>query len=593
MMLGEPFLIQPTILNRLFILCVCALTLFSVQDVYAHKKDFYVVHGGLADEAFINGNIEACKKEIALMTTQAGNDNDLAGWGHIASHIASYAYLSNMTEAGVELEQKAMSLWKKQKGYEPEYIISALSIGHYAFVNNNTQLLAKLQNTIRNFMNSSYYETRVPSNLLLRINNFQTFYAISQQDSLTAKRYLEKGKLLTQQAQKPPIKDQLSYWAACAGYAHRLKKDYDTAIYYLVKCDSLVRLADGLREQGYIEQLNHKKLAILYLAQKDYDKSVYHNQQAALLQKTGKFDSKAHHFNAVRVQFQLSLNQYLSTRRALIIQRILLAGIVLAIILILFMIRHTQQANRRLIKVYNLLFQKEAEAKASLQAKSVFIANMSHEVRTPLNSIVGFSDMLAQEDIDPDLRQEGIELINHNAGLLMKLINDMIDMSSFTQNEINLQVASCEVVALSRNVLQSIRKINQTNIDIRWKSDIDSLIVETDEGRLQQVLINLLTNAIKFTEKGHIELELVMLNQNEAQFSVTDTGIGIPLEKQKSVFKRFEKVDEFSQGTGLGLSICHLIINKVGGRIFIDSEYTKGCRFVFTHPLRYTYNDNK
>lgn len=593
-MLGEPFLKQSTLLNRLFLIFFCALTMFSVQSLCAHNKQFYIVHGELADKAFIKGDIDQCKREVALMTTQAGNDDDLAGWGHIARHIAQYAYLSNMIETGVEMEQEAMRLWKGTPGYETDYITSTLLVGHYAYIGRDKALLHKINNAVRIFLNSPYYTKGISDDLSLNINNFQTLHAIFQEDSLKAQKLLQKGKLLLDQEDTTySIKDQMCYWVAKASYTYRLQHDSNTAIHFLLKGNSLIRQAKDLNERVHLEQLIHKKIADIYLQLGEYDKSIYHNKQTILLQKKGEFDSKAHDFNTVRVQFQLSLNEYLSNRRALSFQRLLLLGIGLAIIFILYLIRRTRKANQRLIKVYNLLFQKEAEAKASLQAKSVFIANMSHEVRTPLNSIVGFSDMLAQEDIDPDLREEGIELIGHNAGLLMKLINDMIDMSSFTQNEINLQINPCEVVSLSRSVLQSIRKINQTGIDIRWKSNIETLILETDSGRLQQVIINLLTNAIKFTDKGYIELELTMLNQNEAQFSVTDTGIGIPLDKQQSVFKRFEKVDEFSQGTGLGLSICHLIVNKMKGRIYIDPDYTKGCRFVFTHPLKYFYHDEK
>ncbi len=588
---SKPFYIQSTIATKVLILLLFALTLINVQCVCAHKNEgFYLIHCNVADSAFRAGNVQQCQKEITMMTRRAGNDNDNAGWAFIASHIASYAYASNMVDIGMDLEQEAMHLWKDEKGYEINYITSALTIGHYAFITGNAPLLHRIDKSLRHVLNT---HQNISQDLSLRINNFQAFHALFHQDSIKAYNTLQMGKEYMSHKNDYPIEDQLGHWAACAGYAHNITHDLDKTIHYLMVCDTLIQNAQELKEQTYLKLLNHRNLAKFYALNHDYPHSIYHYQKVASLQEESHFDSNAHHFNTVRVHFQQSLNQYLSNQKSLAIQRFLLLGIIIAVIFVLYMIRRTLKANKRLVKVYNTLFQKEAEAKASLQAKSVFIANMSHEVRTPLNSIVGFSDMLAQEDIDNELREEGVKLIQHNAGLLMKLINDMIDMSDFTQNEIKLQISPCEVVQLSQQVLQSMRKINQTNIDIRWKSQLDTLTIETDSARLQQVLINLMTNAIKFTQKGYIELELSMLNETEAHFSVTDTGIGIPVEKQKSVFKRFEKVNEFSQGTGLGLSICRLIVEKMGGRIYIDPNYTQGSRFVFTHPLRHKYHDAK
>ncbi len=588
------FYIQPTIATKVLILLLFALTLINVQGVCAHKNEgFYLMHCNLADSAFSAGNVQQCQKEITLMTRRAGNDNDNAGWAFIASRIASYAYASNMVDIGMDLEQEAMRLWQNEKGYEINYITSALTIGHYAFITGNAPLLHQIDKSLRHVLHTPSSNPNISQNLALRINNFQVFHALFHQDSIKAYNTLQIGKEYLSQKNDYPIEDQLGHWAACAGYAHIITDDLNKTIHYLMVCDTLIQNAQELKEQTYLTLLNHRNLAKFYALNHDYSHSIYHYQQVALLQEESHFDSNAHHFNTVRVHFQQSLNQYLSNQKSLAIQRFLLLGIIIAVIFVLYMIRRTLKANKRLVKVYNTLFQKEAEAKASLQAKSVFIANMSHEVRTPLNSIVGFSDMLAQEDIDNELREEGVKLIQHNAGLLMKLINDMIDMSNFTQNEIKLQISPCEVVQLSQQVLQSMRKINQTNIDIRWKSQLDTLTIETDSTRLQQVLINLMTNAIKFTKKGHIVLDLCMLNEHEVQFSISDTGIGIPLEKQKDVFKRFEKVNEFSQGTGLGLSICLLIVEKMGGRIYIDPNYTQGSRFVFTHPLRHKYHDAK
>ena len=151
----------------------------------------------------------------------------------------------------------------------------------------------------------------------------------------------------------------------------------------------------------------------------------------------------------------------------------------------------------------------------------------------------------------------------------------------------NFSFDNHDVVSIGRsliNMLQSIK--HSSNASILFETEVDKLVLHTDENRLRQLLINLLINATKFTKEGNITLSISVDKQGEnALFAVTDTGCGIPLEKQKSVFSRFEKLNENVSGTGLGLSICQSIIHRLGGDIWIDSSYNKGARFVFSHPI--------
>ena len=142
-----------------------------------------------------------------------------------------------------------------------------------------------------------------------------------------------------------------------------------------------------------------------------------------------------------------------------------------------------------------------------------------------------------------------------------------------------------DAVVICRNVVETVEKVKQTQAEVRFVTTLESLPLVTDDSRLQQLLINLLINATKFTTEGVIALEVEKESDTVALFSVTDTGCGIPLEKQKQIFNRFEKLNEGAQGTGLGLSICKLTVEKWGGKIWVDPGYTDGARFVFTHPL--------
>lgn len=232
-------------------------------------------------------------------------------------------------------------------------------------------------------------------------------------------------------------------------------------------------------------------------------------------------------------------------------------------------------------------------AENATRAKSIFLSNMSHEIRTPLNALSGFSALLTEEGLDDSTRRQCTDIIQQNSELLLKLINDVIDLSSLEFGKMQFSIAEHDAVATCRNVTDTVGKVKQTQAELLFETSLEELYIETDDSRLQQVLINLLINATKFTPDGSITLKLEKQSEKMALFSVTDTGCGIPKEKQASIFQRFEKLDENVQGSGLGLSICQLIIEHIGGKIWIDPDYTGGSRFVFTHPIHQTRNNSK
>lgn len=244
--------------------------------------------------------------------------------------------------------------------------------------------------------------------------------------------------------------------------------------------------------------------------------------------------------------------------------------------------------NRRLkeAKVRLELAQKEAER--SIFTKNLFLSNMSHEIRTPLNALSGFSAILTDSNIDADTRQQCNEIIQQNSDLLVKLIDDVVDLSNLEKGDMQFHFAQQEVVSLCRKVVDTVERIKQTAAEVRFETPLQELTLYTDEARLQQLLINLLINATKFTSSGSITLTLVLDDQDMARFSVTDTGCGIAPDQREKVFNRFEKLNENAQGTGLGLSICRLIIERFGGKIWIDPDYSGGTRFCFTHPLSHS-----
>ena len=221
--------------------------------------------------------------------------------------------------------------------------------------------------------------------------------------------------------------------------------------------------------------------------------------------------------------------------------------------------------------------------------KSAFIANMSHEIRTPLNAIVGFSQLLTEPEIplSNEEKQEYGVYIKTNSDTLLNLVNDILQISRMDAKSMEFNIVDADMVEICRTAVESARANLSTEVSIIAKLPEHTVPVQTDVLRLHQVFNNLLTNAKKFTEHGTITVAIEnSMKIDEIRISVTDTGCGIPADKADFVFQRFKQIDSFKQGTGLGLSITRSIIENLGGRIWLDTKYSDGARFVFTHPIR-------
>lgn len=223
------------------------------------------------------------------------------------------------------------------------------------------------------------------------------------------------------------------------------------------------------------------------------------------------------------------------------------------------------------------------KAEESNRLKSAFLANMSHEIRTPLNAIVGFSEVLISSELSEEERSDYCEIIKKNSDSLLVLINDILDLSRIESGHIKMTLQKENVIEILQDALLTVQQTRNTPAEFKLEVSEKMLFINTDGYRLKQVIVNLLSNASKFTKEGSIKLAM-QKHEGQCIFSVTDTGCGIPVEKANKIFERFEKLNEFSQGTGLGLSISKLIVEKLGGKIWVDTSYTDGARFVFTHP---------
>ncbi|MBQ6016026.1 MAG: HAMP domain-containing histidine kinase [Bacteroidales bacterium] len=321
----------------------------------------------------------------------------------------------------------------------------------------------------------------------------------------------------------------------------------------------------GYKEQGFeIERL---------LVQK------FENQLAQInLSKITELDARLGN-NELQKELATKSEEVLNvTRMVMILLTILLMAIITFLTIHL---RTLRKKNKTL---------REANEKAELAnaAKTRFVQNMSHEVRTPLNAIVGFSQLLSLPDgsFSPEEKDEFSNHIINNTKMLTMLLDDILNTTAMDSGNYRITFEDGEAGFICQSAIRSAEHRLQPGVTMTYVPQFEGQhLFRTDPRRVQQILINLLTNSCKHTTKGEIKLGCSLKeNPGEVTFWVTDTGPGIPPDQAEAIFNRFTKLNDFVQGTGLGLSICRDIASKMNGRVYLDTSYTGGARFVLVLP---------
>jgi PAS domain S-box-containing protein len=242
-------------------------------------------------------------------------------------------------------------------------------------------------------------------------------------------------------------------------------------------------------------------------------------------------------------------------------------------------------------KIYEQeLNQSKIKAEEADKLKSAFLANMSHEIRTPMNAIVGFAELMGRKNLDEDEREKYIDIIKSSSNTLLNIINDIIDISKIEVGQISISKADFNMNQLILELYSTYTSFNKKQIELICDNvnDTELINIYSDPFRIRQVLVNLLDNAFKFTEKGQIQFGYKSLENNELLCYVKDTGKGIPKDKHEIIFDRFRKLEDdaqrFHKGTGLGLTISKKLIEMLDGKLWVESEQGKGSTFFFTLP---------
>lgn len=350
--------------------------------------------------------------------------------------------------------------------------------------------------------------------------------------------------------------------------------------------DDLLFKIDILKEQGRLNEALTLYDEIFELkSQRNKETFFRQINQLRTLHDLNNQEKQAH---------EMTLNNQRMARKQQLL--IFFSFVLLILVLLLYILfRYYQRVSRlknellaekrSLLESENRLTSEKEKAEEASRMKSAFVANMSHEIRTPLNAIVGFSGLLVEPSTEVEEREEYSSVIHNNTELLLNLINDVLDLSRMEAGDLKFKLDHYALLECCEKALYSVHPRVPKGVVLTFNPCPEPVILYTDILRLQQLLTNLLTNAIKFTPEGEINLSCEMINEGrQVRIAVTDTGAGIPLDKQADVFKRFEKLDNYKSGAGLGLSICSLIAQRLGGSISIDPAYTGGARFVFIHP---------
>jgi hypothetical protein len=556
---------------------VYADSLLDILELHEQFDSYFELSRIIIKSQILKGEMGMAIAHSDRMYSKARVLKDVLGMALSLNAIGEiYTAIGREREAG-DAYERSLALFEEYGGGETMKKILLVELAEYNLRMKDIGAMAKYVRLLNQYSTDSQSELEQTV-----MSIFNAYYKIHTGALEEADSYLEKVR----KQQDKLIPGLLEYFLVAEAYyleqSNALEKALEIYDYFF----SLKHA--GNNYELYISTMEKKAQLLEKMGRKEEAFTLYNTIYSYINSKfkanyPKEIDQLCARFEADQLTYQITQDR----NRSLRYYTIAIGGCALVLALFIFL---SWRKIFRLKQSKQKMEEMNRKAENAIRKKNLFLSNMSHEVRTPLNAIVGFSTLMASEEIEVDevSRKEYCEIIRINSYQLLKLINDIIDFSDFDEDNISMTIKGQDAVKICREVIETVAASYKLQVELRFDTSLTSLMIDTDDSRLRQVLINLLVNATKFTTQGSIvlRLERSIDDADMALFSVTDTGCGIPLEKQKLIFERFEKLNDFVQGTGLGLSICLLILKRLKGKIWIDDKYTEGARFCFLHPLK-------
>lgn len=541
----------------------------------------------------MNGDYELAMNEAVKLQILSDKENNKQGLINSCENLGLIYLVIGRDSAALSAFEKGLSILK-ELGDRPDYEIQLMSYMPISYLklgklDKTEEILGYYGSVLHEMENASYTDTNYPfRRKKCLLYSFYIELYVAQQNKGKALEAVGKASSYMQANIGADVSSV--YNQAMARYYYFIK-DYKQALHYVDEVLAIQSMTDALKLKVDIlrmmgrkdEALELNKRLIVQIEQSNIKAFNRQLNQLRVLHDLNEKEKQARELEFQRVQ--------LSHKQKQLVGVLMLLILLLVLLYLLFRYANKtrklkndlQYERNSLVESSEHLRIAKEKAEEADRMKTSFLANISHEIRTPLNAIVGFSQLLG--DASAEEREEFIKIISNNSELLLSLVNDVLDLSRLEANAFSLVMVESNIQDCCSNALDSVRHRVAEGVELTFTCPDEALCLNIDPFRLQQLLVNLLTNAAKFTDAGEINLDFrVDKEKKQVVFSVTDTGIGIPQDKHDCIFNRFEKVDEFKQGTGLGLSICRVIADRFGGTIQVDSSYTGGARFVFVMP---------
>ncbi len=421
---------------------------------------------------------------------------------------------------------------------------------------------------------------------ILMIKDMASVVFTEPQDTIVLRKYLTEMENLYR---KSPHVSRIYLYSTKKEYA-TLKGDFDILLAYLDSCAEYYQNSHNMTN---LKRMYNNKASALHQSHRYDEAYLMLRKYISLSDSLYKNDTQKQ-LNELSTRYNLNKLELEARGLSLKARNIqffyactLIVVLVAALIIGIKFYRHKLKNNRLLKKQAQELQQANEKAQQAQLMKTAFIQNMNHEVRTPLNAIVGFSECLAEIPMSQEETREISATIKKNSDNLLKIISDMISIANIDSGDQRLTYQEIPVNELANKLLQEMKEYIQPKVKFYYTPCQTDYILSSNEDIVHQILINLLHNALKFTSSGEVELSYEVDNKNnKLYFHVRDTGIGVKSELKEKIFSRFYKVDSFIPGAGLGLSLCRILAERIKARVYLDDTYHDGCLFTFEHPLK-------